>query len=332
MPALTSRKTTLPSPSSNLSKMLGRIASAEKLEQQCRRARDPEGMFKAITLKIEEQARYIVLRDAMTVAARAFLVGGGIGKGTAGPGRGKRAAVGRVVFPKGDPGQDMADRWRKAFCIRNGAGTKIDFAKVRIALEDARLRCLRICEQQRLSTIRGTEATGEFERHTPARYIEMARTVMGTIDLDPASSEVAQKIVKATRFFTVRDDGLAQDWTAENVWLNPPYHRELAPRFIAKLIAELAAGRTKQAIALTNNSTDTEWFRTAAAACRAICFVSGRILFLKQDGQQLTPTQGQALFYFGADRERFCGEFCRIGFIATAFRFAPARARDGGRR
>jgi hypothetical protein len=291
----------------NLIKTLGRIASAEKLEQQCRRARDPEGMFRAITKKMEEQARYIVLRDAATAIKRSM----------GGPGRGKHIESIRVVFPAGDPGDDMAYRWRKAFCSKNGAGTEIDLKKVRLALEDARARCLRICEQHSTGTIRGTEGTGEFERYTPARYIELARSVLGTIDLDPASCKTAQKWIAAGQFFTTEEDGLQQNWVG-NVWLNPPYHRELGPKFVYKLVAELASGRTLQAIMLTNNSTDTDWFRVAAEACQAICFTTGRIPFLKADGvTPVNPTQGQAFFYFGADSEAFCREFSSIGFVVV---------------
>jgi len=28
------------------------------------------------------------------------------------------------------------------------------------------------------------------------------------------------------RFYTIEDDGLAQDWTGETVWVNPPYSRQ----------------------------------------------------------------------------------------------------------
>jgi phage N-6-adenine-methyltransferase len=173
---------------------------------------------------------------------------------------------------------------------------------------------------QRSLKPRGAAGTGEVERYTPSQYIEKARTVMGSIDLDPASCDVAQIIVGATTFYTVFDDGLSKEWNG-NVWLNPPYHRELVRRFVNKLVTELATGRIKQAIMLTNNSTDTDWFREAVSVCQAVCFVKGRINFLESDGvTELCPTQGQAFFYYGTDVERFCSEFCKIGFIATLFR------------
>jgi hypothetical protein len=50
--------------------------------------------------------------------------------------------------------------------------------------------------------VRGTAGTGEFERYTPSYYIETVRMVLGEIDLDPASSEIAQKTVKAAQYFT----------------------------------------------------------------------------------------------------------------------------------
>jgi ParB family chromosome partitioning protein len=163
-----------------------------------------------------------------------------------------------------------------------------------------------------MGTIRGTEGTGEFERYTPAEYIEMAREVMDGIDLDPASCEYAQRTVQAAQYFTAADDGLALSWHGR-VWLNPPYHRDLAPRFIAKLIAEYQTKSIDQAIVLTNNATDTSWFQAAAMACDALCFTDGRIHFEVPNGEPVSPTQGQAFFYFGDEAKRFVDVFQAIG-------------------
>lgn len=70
--------------------------------------------------------------------------------------------------------------------------------------------------------VRGTFGTGENEWYTPAEHLERARQVLGSIDLDPASSDFAQQRVKAAQHFTIEDDGLKREW-AGRVWLNPPY-------------------------------------------------------------------------------------------------------------
>lgn len=44
----------------------------------------------------------------------------------------------------------------------------------------------------------------------------------GSIDLDPASSETANSVVQADRFFTWRENGLNQPWKANNLYLFPP--------------------------------------------------------------------------------------------------------------
>src|SRR5437660_1484971 len=65
-----------------------------------------------------------------------------------------------------------------------------------------------------------------FEWYTPKKYVEAARNVLGEIDLDPASSEQANRIVQAKLFYDQTRDGLTQTWKAQTVWLNPPYCKQ----------------------------------------------------------------------------------------------------------
>lgn len=275
------------------------IAVAEAAEKLFKRAKDAKGLYAAIKEKLRHQAAYAACRHDIVVH---------------GGDRKSRSQPHDLDRPAGDPGKDIIARWRERFCKKIEANLwEVDHKKFAITLEDTQKYCVRICEQQNLGTIRGTEGTGEFERYTPTEYIEAARQVLGEIDLDPASSELAQETVRATECFTAEDDGLEREWHGR-VWLNPPYHRELAPKFIDKLVAEIAAGRVDEAIVLTNNSTDTQWFRAAADVCDAICFVTGRIRFEVPNANPVLPTQGQAFFYFGVNTKRFVRVFKAIGF------------------
>lgn len=158
------------------------------------------------------------------------------------------------------------------------------------------------------------QGTGENEWYTPQEHIDAAYKVLGAIDLDPASSEIANQRVQAGRIFTITDDGLTKEWGGK-VWMNPPYAQPHIANFIEKLASEYEAGRVTEAIALTHNYTDTQWFHRAALSCAAICFTRGRIGFLSPEGKRAAPTQGQAFFYYGSKVEQFIESFCRIGFV-----------------
>jgi DNA N-6-adenine-methyltransferase (Dam) len=159
---------------------------------------------------------------------------------------------------------------------------------------------------------------GNNEWHTPENYVIAARDVLGTIDLDPASNAIAQRTVKATAYFNIRQDGLKYDWIGK-VFLNPPYAPPLMGYFVNKLCEEYAAGRTTEAIMLANNYGDTQWFHQAANAARVFCITKGRIRFIDAGGNPTSPTLGQAFFYFGNRPQVFSARFSEFGFIATAY-------------
>lgn len=157
--------------------------------------------------------------------------------------------------------------------------------------------------------------TGESEWYTPPEYIACALAVMGRIDLDPASSFVANKTVSASVFYTASDDGLSKFW-AGKIWMNPPYSAELVRVFIAKYVQHVMANDISEGMVLVNNATETRWFAELASVSSAILFPSGRVRFLDPLGNPGAPLQGQALAYFGPNIDKFIEQFKEFGWIA----------------
>ena len=159
--------------------------------------------------------------------------------------------------------------------------------------------------------------SGNNEWYTPADIIEAARAVMGSIDIDPASNDIAQKVVKAKIYYTAETNGLNKKWTG-NVWLNPPYASELIGKFVDKLIKEQE--HYEQAIILVNNATETEWFRKIISIASAVCFPKGRVKFYLPDGKTGAPLQGQAILYIGASPKKFTDTFLKVGWCCGVLR------------
>jgi hypothetical protein len=164
---------------------------------------------------------------------------------------------------------------------------------------------------------RGTEGgEDEWEWYTPKRYIDLARAVLGGIDLDPASTREAQQTVQAKRFYTKAVDGLKQEWFGR-VWLNAPFPQPEIGQFVSKLCTERRAGRVSAAILLTNSYTDRDWFHEAISVADAICFTRERIAFENANGTIAAPSHGQAFFYFGKEVALFRKSFKPIGFVLS---------------
>ncbi len=146
--------------------------------------------------------------------------------------------------------------------------------------------------------------------YTPPKYIESARTVLGSIDVDPASSELAQQTVKAETYYTEETNGLNKIWNGK-VWMNPPYSMPEIQQFIDKLLNS----DVTEWIVLTNNSSDTGWFHKLMTAADMVCFTKGRVGFENIDGDIMATRQGQTFFYKGNNNTAFVLEFVKYGAI-----------------
>lgn len=154
------------------------------------------------------------------------------------------------------------------------------------------------------------------EWYTPEKYIESARAVMGGVDVDPASNDQANEIVGAGTYYTAETDGLQADWPGR-IWLNPPWGG-LQEKFVGRLMAQVAAGTTTEAVVLVNaHSTDTKWFQPLWNY--TLCFTDHRINYYGTSGSG--STHGSVFIYIGPNWQAFAQEFAQYGAVVR--RVAP---------
>jgi len=153
---------------------------------------------------------------------------------------------------------------------------------------------------------------------TPSIYTDMARDVMGEIELDPFSSKVANEHIKAKRYFDINTDAFKKQWFKEsgNVFMNPPYGRNIIGASIDIFLANLSNKSIDQGIVLVNNATETRWFHSLLHHTDALCFLDHRIAFEANDGKHVSGnTRGQVFFYFGDKIDKFKAVFETIGVL-----------------
>jgi hypothetical protein len=143
---------------------------------------------------------------------------------------------------------------------------------------------------------------------------------MGSIDLDPASSELANVTIQAHQFFTIEDNGLIKKWNG-NIWLNPPYAQPFVQQFCDLVSEKYDSKEISQACVLVNNATETAFFQRMMKSASAICFPSGRIKFIDVDGNASgAPLQGQAILYFGNNQNEFIKQFSPFGGVVSIWK------------
>lgn len=190
------------------------------------------------------------------------------------------------------------------------------------------------------------------EWYTPGYILDAAREALGgDFDLDPASCEIANRVVRARHIFTVADNGLTKPWGGR-VWCNPPN----PPRLWWECMAGLRSGQQGAGVYLSYSKEPLQQSQRWGASMMdfTFCVPMRRITFLSTaadalarhrkylskklakeakgptkgeqaeldrllaldptelvDGEQ--PTHASALVLVGGDPERFARAFASIG-------------------
>ena len=164
------------------------------------------------------------------------------------------------------------------------------------------------------------ELLSTCEWYTPKRYIDATRKVLRSIDLDPATSKLAQTVVKAKTFYTAEDDGLSKQWHGR-VWLNPPYIRHLAGRFVNKLLDEIAAGNVRQAILMLHSRLLVRFVFNVLLPQPNVSAspVNGLSVGLLRVGESplSAPPSGSTFSYYGPRVAQFRKVFGQFGFVSS---------------
>lgn len=174
----------------------------------------------------------------------------------------------------------------------------------------------------------GEMETASDEYGSPPEYVEAARRVMGSIELDPASNPISQLIVKAWTYWTIEDDALSpdKDWDAfDTIYMNHAFSK--SRKFVHRLRHSLLYRPTnarafgeveRQAIILCNSATAAGWYQSLLRDGWCFCLPAKRIAFLGQDNRPVKGNrQPQTVFYWGPNEEGFRNEFSAFGHVRT---------------
>ena len=143
--------------------------------------------------------------------------------------------------------------------------------------------------------------SGKTEYYTPPNITGAAYTVMGGIDLDPASSWRANKMVGATSYYDRH--AIWREWKGR-VWMNHPFSRKNNKLWIWRLVQAYKRGYVTQACCITYAATSEKWFRPLLDFPQ--CYLYKRTNYLLPDGTvKRGVTKGSVVTYLGPNVARF---------------------------
>lgn len=157
------------------------------------------------------------------------------------------------------------------------------------------------------------QTSGVYEYYSPLELVSNARLVMGSIDLDPASSATANERIKAADYYTEEMNGLTLPWKG-NIWLNHPFSRKANPLWVNKLITEWGNGNITSACCITFAATSERWFQPLLQHPQ--CFLTPRTNYYLPDGtKKRGVTKGSVITYLGPRPDDFKQIFSLHGVV-----------------
>ena len=182
--------------------------------------------------------------------------------------------------------------------------------------------------------------SGDFEWYTPPWVYERCRLVMGSIDLDPATSAQAIEMGnKPNLHFTKSDNALIKTWPkVENIFINPPYtlkpgeeesvfkdqNKKIEKSGAKAFLIKLLNSHFRRAMLLVLEDSGTSYGQFLWGLSNAVFIPSGRLHFIyegKSKGKSTTRTN--LIFGIGVDEIKFYLAFRDYG--QTIFQYKTPR-------
>lgn len=163
--------------------------------------------------------------------------------------------------------------------------------------------------------------------YTPSDIIEAARTVLGSIDFDPASDSKANETVMATRFLTANGDRWGTWPVDQCIWINPPggkcsFGRSNQKTFWYSLMAYKESLRLRHAIFLAFSIESLQSTQTCEWPMMSfpLCIPRRRIRFVSPTGVKNSPTHANAIIYVPGTKDAtqlFMNTFSQFGMCKS---------------
>ncbi len=231
--------------------------------------------------------------------------------------RGQLSGPNTVLGPE-DPTPTLAElgfTYMQSSRLQKLAAMPDEKFEARIAAKkeaDERITKADILDRKAMSQAMQTLTSEEtVDWYTPPDIIERARSVLGDIDLDPASSDVAQRWIMATTYYTT--ETLVQQPWAGRVWLNPPF--DDTDTWVDRLDGEYMAGDVTAAVLLVNSAPGYIWWEDLWRR-RPVCMLRERLCFWTPEGKPGGQAKkGTTIAYYGEGIRLFIEAFGDLGRI-----------------